>query len=69
MLSEDTLRQWLAQEIDPVAALMSGRLAVAGDQMMMARQLAVLQPLITTAIEDRSGPGSSSHRRPGRLTG
>lgn len=55
-MSEDTLRKWLAQETDPVTALMAGDLSVSGDYQV-AQKLAILQPLVRAAT---AGAGKTS---------
>lgn len=47
-MSEATLSKWLAQETDPVTALMTGDLTVTGDHTF-AIKLAVLQPVVREA--------------------
>jgi len=49
-MSEETLRRWLSQETDPIAAFMAGELTVEGDQMMTMK-LAVLQPIFNEASD------------------
>ena len=57
-LSEDTLMQWLNQEVDPVSAFMQGLLTVTGDQMMVMK-LGVMQPILKQAQEIAARGGSA----------
>ena len=44
-LSDETVRKWFGQEVDPMTALMEGMLTVEGDQMKMM-SLMVLEPAL-----------------------